>query len=190
MDWMQFVSALVSALAWPGAAFGIVFVLKDPILNAIPNIRSFKYGELHIDLSEKLKAVEEELTAAPSESSSPSQTSPSPSPETVRMAEASPVAAMILAWRKVETALDEAVLRQGLVFGTKRAAQPAFKILALKEKGLLDDLTVTTFRRLYSLRNSVVHGSAHGHGEMDVGLADALSMAQSCEWLVERLNTV
>jgi len=67
MDWMQFVSALASALAWPAAVVTVVCLLKNPILGLIPKIRSFKYGELHVDLTEELKAVQESLPSKPQE---------------------------------------------------------------------------------------------------------------------------
>ena len=38
MDWMQFVSALVSALAWPCSVVVVVCLLKNPILGLIPKI--------------------------------------------------------------------------------------------------------------------------------------------------------
>lgn len=187
MDWMQFISALVSALAWPIAVMGIVFMLKNPILNAIPKIRSFKYGELHIDLSEELKAVEDVLTANTAEPESPPQTPPTPSPDIVRLAEESPNAAIIFAWRNVEKAFTEAALRHGLVpYVSEMGVVPTSKIYEMEQRGLLDKLTVSTFKRLFNLRNGVVHG--HGHGSQVVSVEDALSMAQSCEWLVERLS--
>lgn len=189
MDWLQFVSSLVSSIAWPGAFLGIVFLLKGPILRAIPKIRTFKYGELHIDLSEQLKAVEEDLTAGSSEPDSP-QAPPSPSPDVVRIAEASPSSAIILAWKKVEAAVQDAVVRHRLQIGARKETHAAFKFLALERHGLVDELTISTFRQLRDLRNRVVHSSAHGGRDVEVSLEDALSMAQSCEWLVEKLNSV
>jgi hypothetical protein len=193
MDWMQFVSALVSSLAWPGAILGIVFLLKGPILKAIPKIRTFKYGELHIDLSEQLKAVEADLTVSSSEQNSPPQVPPSLSPDVVRAAEASPTASMILAWKKVEAAVHEAVVRHKLTIGDRQTTLPLFKFMALERKGLVDDMTITTYRRLQGLRNRVVHGSSgpgDGASDVEVSLEDALSMAQSCEWLIKKLNSV
>jgi hypothetical protein len=193
MDWMQFVSALVSSLAWPSAILGIVFLLKGPILGAIPKIRTFKYGELHIDLSEQLKAVEEDLAVDSSQPDSPSQAPPSPSPDVVRTAEASPIVAMIVAWKKVEAAVHNAVVRHGLSISYRTNAHSSYKFKALENRFLVDDLTVMVYRRLEELRNRVVHGSdgsGHGGSNVDVSLEDALSMAQSCDWLVEKLDSV
>jgi hypothetical protein len=193
MDWMQFVSALVSSLAWPLAVVGVVVLLKGPILRAIPKIRTFRFGDLHIDLSEQLKAVEEDLAVNSSERNSPPQVPPPPSPDVVRTAELSPTVAMIYAWKKVEAALHEAVRRHGLTIGDRKTTLPIFKFMALERRGLVDDLTVLTYRRLQELHNRVVHGagvSGHGGSDVDVSLEDALSMAQSCEWLVEKLNSV
>ena len=187
MDWMQFVSALVSSLAWPGAAFGIVMVLKGPLLRAIPKIRSFKYGELHIDLSEELKAVEQDLTASSSESDSPPPL-PAPSPDEVRLAEVSPSTAIVMAWKNVEKALSGLALRHGLFF-SKSHSTSRVMIRTLQRKGLLDETTVSTLNRLSMLRDSVSHSGGYGT-YMETSLGDALSMIQSCELLVERLNAI
>ncbi|WP_395593309.1 hypothetical protein AB4P93_22740 [Pseudomonas sp. B26140] len=187
MDWMQFVSALVSSLAWPAAAFGIVMVLKGPLLRAIPKIRSLKYGELHIDLSEELKAVEQDLTATPSESDSPPPL-PALSPDAVRLAEASPGTAILIAWKNVEKALGGLALRHGVLLSRSNSVPPML-IMALQRKGLLDEITVSTLNRLFMLRNSLSHDGGHGVYQ-EPSLEDALSMLQSCDLLVERLNAI
>ncbi|PYB75819.1 hypothetical protein DMX11_13310 [Pseudomonas sp. LB-090624] len=64
MDWKQCVAALTSSLAWPVAIIVVVFALKKHVVQLLPTIRSLKYGDLEIDLEDKLKAVQEELSSS------------------------------------------------------------------------------------------------------------------------------
>lgn len=187
MDWMQFVAALTSALAWPIAVTTIVLVLKNPILAAIPKIRSFKYGQLHIDLSEEIKAVEQQLaTSAPEPNATPLPP-PAPSIEITQLAESSPRAAILLAWHDVERALVTAAESKGIT--SARKGSPHILMRSLIDAGFISPLISSTFKRLYNLRNQMAHPDPL-ETRVSVSTSDALSMIQSCEWLVERLNEI
>lgn len=113
MDWMHFVSALVSALAWPSAVVVVVCLLRNSILGLIPKIRSFKYGELDVDLTEALQSLKEDLPPAPSE---PEANPPKPRIEIsvpLQIAAVSPRARIIAAWLEVESAFNEVLTREG-----------------------------------------------------------------------------
>lgn len=188
MDWMQFVAALTSALAWPIAVTTIVLVLKNPILAAIPKIRSFKYGQLHIDLSAEIKAVEQVLATSAPEPNAPPLPPPAPSLEITQLAESAPHAAILMAWHDVERALVTAAESKGIAFPGKRGA-PHILMRSLVDAGVISPLIASTFKRLYHLRNQVAHSNPLDN-HMAVSTLDALSMIQSCEWLVERLNEI
>ena len=178
MDWMQFVSALVSALAWPAAVVMVVCLLKNPILGLIPKIRSFKYGELHVDLTEQLKSVQENLPDTPSE---PDANAPPslPPPTAIQLAAISPRAAIMHSWFGVVNAIDLLVRKLGLEIN----ANINFKMDVLRKRGVIDDLTFSTFRQLSKVRNDAVHLTDH-----EMGYEDAVMMSTSCAWLIEQLQ--
>lgn len=201
MDWLQFLSALVSALAWPAAVVTVVCLLKGPILGLIPKIRAVKYGELHIDLTEQLQAIQDALPAPSSESqqqtaSQPDQ-QPSQQPEQpaalqlktappamsipLQIAAISPRGAMMAAWLEVEAALNAALERAGL----HRSSLVRENMDLLLSTGLVNAPTYRALKRTYVLRVEALH--MH---EREIPYEDALSMADVCSRLVERLNSI
>ena len=181
MDWLQFVSALVSALAWPAAVVTVVCLLKDPILGLIPKIRSFKYGELHVDLTEELKAVQESLPGKPPEPLGDKK-APLPTPVALQLAAVSPRGAILHSWLEVEASVDLLANKLGYEFPAK--ASPVVKMRALYDERVIDPLIYTTFLQLSKVRNDAVHLS-----DREMEYQDAAMMWSSCAWLIERLNT-
>lgn len=179
MDWMQFVAAMTSSLAWPIAAIVLGLAIRGPLIGLLPKIRSLKYGDLQIDLEQQLREVEADLT----ESTAAILPAP-PSEEAVELATISPDVAMLQSWFEVEIALNSLMLR----LGWKMAPQhnrSIHKMWLLRERRLIDELTYSTFVRLLKIRNQVAHVKG-----MPVNQDDALSMSSSCAWLVEQLESV
>jgi hypothetical protein len=180
MDWMQFVSALVSALAWPAAVVTVVCLLKDPILGLIPKIRSFKYGEFHVDLTEELKAVQNSLPGKP-QLPPGDEKAPLPTPVALQLAVLSPRGAILHSWLEVEAAVDNLANEVGVEFSAK--ASPVVKMRTLLDEQVIDPLIYSTFLQLSKVRNDAVHLS-----DREMGYEDATMMWGSCSWLIERLN--
>jgi hypothetical protein len=186
MDWMQFISALVSALAWPGAIVWIIFMLKRPILAAIPKIRSFKYGDLHIDLSEELKSLQEDLPVASPALPGATENQDAKPSLPVQLAALSPTAGVIAAWLEVDKTLEEVIESKNLEMRavTKpRAYSPRRSFELLHQYNFVDADVLDVGIKALRLRNEAMHG----HNQ-DVSFEDAVAMAQICEWLVERLK--
>ncbi|MGY2169796.1 hypothetical protein [Pseudomonas gingeri] len=186
MDWMQFISALVAALAWPGALVWIIFLLKRPILAAIPKIRSFKYGELHIDLTEELKSLQEDLPIAPPDpapAAEPQKVKPS---IPVQLAAVSPRAGVITAWLEVEKTLDKVIERNQLQSGTVlgRVPPPKRSFELLRERHFINRNVYEIGVKALRLRNEAMH-----RHDQEVSFEDALAMAEVCEWLTEQLES-
>lgn len=56
MDWLQFVSSVIGALAWPAAVITIIAQLRAPLGKLVPLIRTLKYKDLQIDVGQELEA--------------------------------------------------------------------------------------------------------------------------------------
>lgn len=180
MDWMQFVSALVSAIAWPAAVVTVVCLLKGPILGLIPKIRSFKYGELHVDLTEALQSLQAELPAAPKSDAQPE----APQVELsvpLRIAAVSPRAGMIAAWLEVEGALNAVLKREWL--DSSPHELPREKLERLREAGHVNGPTYRAVLRTFKLRNEAVHML-----DREIPYDDAVAMADVCTRLVESIS--
>lgn len=183
MDWKQFFAALTASLAWPGAVLAIVFILKKPIAGILPKIRSFKYGELQIDLEEKLKEVETTLaTEAVKQEVPPPPPAPS---EYAQLAVDSPRASILLSWMEVEKAVAEFLKESGIEFAPKYKGQLRLQLRMLRESGRIDDLTYDTFVKLWKVRGDAAHLQ-----EKQIDFEEAVSMSSSCAWLVERFKSL
>lgn len=180
MDWMQFVAALTSSLAWPIAAIVVLLSFKHHITGLLPKIRSLKYGDLQIDLEEQLKAVQADLTTKASDSDAPM--APPMSSIAAQLAATAPRAAILHSWFEVESALNLLIARLGMQFAAKYD-RPNYKMQILLGKGIIDDLTYSTFVRLTKVRNDAAHLT-----DRQLDTDDALSMSASCAWLIERLQ--
>lgn len=183
MDWKQFFAALTASLAWPGAILAIVFILKKPIASILPKIRSFKYGELQIDLEEKLKEVETTLATEAVKHEAPP---PPPAPSKyAQLAVEAPRASILLSWMEVEKAVRDYLEESGIQFAPKYKGQLRLQLRMLKEAGRIDDLTYDTFVKLWKVRGD----AAHLH-DKQIDFEEAVSMSSSCAWLVKRFEAL
>lgn len=180
MDWLQFISALVSATAWPIAVVAVICLLKGPILGLIPKIRSFKYGELHVDLSEQLKSLQEELPTNAAEADAKPDAPTANVSIPIQLAAVSTRAAIIVAWLEVEKTLNEVLEREGLETGPRPIRK---KIDELRALGIIDVQTYQVFMRASNIRNEAMHML-----DREITFDDAMAMVDICKRLVNRLK--
>lgn len=180
MDWMQFIAALISSLAWPVAVISLVCLLKQPITDLLQKAKSIKYLGVQVDLGEELKAVQDELITKASESTT-SATQALP-PAALQLAASAPRAAIMHSWFEVESALEVLLKKLGLEF-PRTSRDVRFKMQILRDRNVIDELTHTTFLRLASVRNDAAHLT-----EQQLDYDDAVMMSTSCAWLIKKLQ--
>lgn len=131
MNLLEFTSDIVDSLAWPVAIVVIASILKRPLIELIPLLRKLKYKELELEFSETLKAIDDEIP----------QTVESLGIENselqrlLELADFAPTAAVYEAWAKVEVAILECALRNGMTgnaISRKNSAVVA-KMMLLKD---------------------------------------------------------
>lgn len=184
MDWKQFFAALVGSLAWPTSIIVVVLLLKAPIAKLLPKIRSFKYGELHIDLEQQLAAVKAEVTANEPTPSVPID--PTPPPLALQLAEISPRSAVLMAWLEVEKKIEELASEHQLFnkIGPSVRPMPITTVMrTLHEKGVITGLTYETFRKLNRIRNEAAHMTSR-----EIDFDEAIAMAEMCQWLLKSFD--
>lgn len=177
MDWKQFFAAIVTALAWPAATVTLVMLLRLPLAKLIPMIRSLKYKDLHIDLSEELQAAKVVLDASKSaEKPTPAY---APLPGIIELASIDPRAAVLSAWIYVEKALTELAKKVGV--------QPKSSNMIIANElfvmDAIDELAFSTLQSLRRIRNDAVHLTTR-----EVTYDEAVAMADMCQWLTHRLK--
>ncbi len=182
MDWMQFVAALVESLAWPAVAVVMVALLRKPITKLIPQIRTFKYKDLHVDLGEQLEEVKEAVKKDAVDDQNPIPSSPPlpAQPDVLSLARLDPRAAILSSWIDVERALRALALKAGISFNST----PMSTASELHAADWIDELAFTTLRDLRRIRNEAAHITTR-----DISYEEAVSMAEMCQWLAHRLRT-
>lgn len=63
MDWLTFISSVISSVAWPSALVIGLLVFRKPMTNAILSLKRLKYKDLEMELVAPQEAGEQELSA-------------------------------------------------------------------------------------------------------------------------------
>ncbi|HFX0811418.1 hypothetical protein LJG01_09095 [Pseudomonas aeruginosa] len=177
MDWKQFFAAVISSIAWPVAVISLAGLLRHPLSQLIPLIRTLKIKDLQIDLGERLDKVKAEVEATTDELV-PDATGIA---SYVSVAEIDPRAAMLSAWLPVERELREIADKVDL----PPYAQMWGLIGELIRTGVLDDDIGNTLLSMNRIRNDAVHLSGP-----EVDIEQALAMGELCERLTNRLKVI
>ncbi|UZM14228.1 DUF4145 domain-containing protein [Pseudomonas kielensis] len=176
MDWLQFVSSVVSSLAWPAAVIAVVVLLRDPLGKLVPLIRTLKYKEWQIDVGQELAAVKVSLESTDVQTHEEAE---EPTPVFRQLALIEPRAAVLSAWAPVELALKDLSRKHHDSF---KVGMPIFLVIeSLCKEGILDPKTYEVLGRLMRIRNEAVHLAPISYDE-------AISMGELCEWALARLK--
>lgn len=185
MDWLTFASKIIGDLAWPVVALAIVFMLRRPISNLLPDLRRLKYKDLEVDFGKSLEDVEKKLNEVPS-LEAPSiehvpEVEPEPLPKTrkelvAKIAELSPTSAILESWKNVERTLDFYFSARGI----KRPASGQTIVGHLDYDPNFPPQLVSAYQELRVLRNRAAHereSISAAHAKEFDDLADRLTLA-------------
>jgi hypothetical protein len=182
MDWLQFFSSIVDALAWPTAVVILVYFLRKPVTELVPLLQKMKYKDFEMEFGRKLAEAREEMAL---ERPSESEDTISPQEERIiELARVSPRAAVTEAWRWVELATLEAARNLlGNEFKNKTATFQAIRKLERDDR--MDAGAVALMRELRGLRNDAVHSP-----EFALSIESALEYVETARQLVGYLKTI
>ena len=188
MDILSFIANVISSLAWPGMVILCVILLRKPIAELIPLMRSLKFKDFEIDFGRRLEELEAEADEAELPSIPPPTTEAPEEPkretdywETIEgLSEVSPRAAISEAWRRVEWAIDDHFRRLGLE--RPRSYQGMLRALRAQERPIPPAMTL--FQELRVLRNRAVHAR-----DFDIDPQRAIEFAQLADRIVASLES-
>lgn len=154
MNWMEFLASLVSSLAWPVALAVLVFMLRHSIAALIPALRRLKYKDLELDFRRDMEEVREEvnqgLPAPPAGERLVADSA------TLKLLDASPRAAVLEAWYRVEMAVMDTAKRLALA-GPFDIYTALHAIKVLERAAGIDQNIVSILHNLRRLRNLAAH---------------------------------
>jgi hypothetical protein len=149
---------LIRALAWPAAAFGIAWVLRQEIRALLARISGIKYKDLEIAIRENLDKTREALPESTREESRQLLTAPKKDvAELMRLAPRSPREAIMESWTLLQDALIELAKRKGHNPLDLPASVPYYMNVFhfLLTKDLIPESVAGAIHRLGAIRNSI-----------------------------------
>jgi len=161
VDGLAFTASLVQSLAWPSSAGVIVVVLRKPIGAALQRLSKAKVGPVEAEFDHELAEVRKELQRAPEAAQSVEGAGEglvsmlSLPEELTRLAEASPRAAVLEAFARIEARLAELLAEAGVeVIGAQSGV--ALARLAHRHE-LVSGETLNAVEGLAVMRNLAAH---------------------------------
>lgn len=157
MDTLTFIAKLVEFLAWPGAVVLVVLLLKKDIQRLLNLLRKVKAGPVEAEFEAAVEKLEQRVVETPGE---PPEyyALKDRKLELMRVAEASPRAAVLEAWRDVEAAVLKLADTKAVYVPEKNASVNT-AARALAKEGHLPAEWVSHFYELRELRNKAAHSS-------------------------------
>jgi|SRR5580658_9853316 hypothetical protein len=184
MDIKTFIVELTKALAWPLTVLGAVFAFRKPLLRLLPQLTNLKYDKFEFQFAKEVAAVEKQAQASlppiPDKSSLDAVRE-----KLIKLAMTSPEAAIIEAWRYLETELLELIVRQKIDFAPTVRTMPRVIGALLYKEGVLTEAQHDLVVRLRDLRNEVTHGRTQ-----EVDIERAISYIESILRLVASMHDV
>jgi hypothetical protein len=182
MNGLGFIASVIRSLAWPVVLLVIFLVIRKPITALLPFLQRLKFKEMEVEFSKGVKEVsaqvDQELPHVSTEAV-PRELGP-----VARLAEVSPRAAVLEAWRTVEAAALDAARRLQVESFTNQTL--TFEALRKLDKDArIDPSVATLLRELRSLRNAAAHAP-----EFSLSMEAAIEYAASCARVAAYLGSL
>lgn len=156
MDVKTFIVELTKALVWPLTVLGTVVAFRKSLLRLLQQLANLRYDKFEFHFGNEVAAVEKQAQASlppvPEKSSLAAVRD-----KLTRLAMTSPEAAIIEAWRYLETELLELVARKNVDLAPAVRTMPRVLGAMLYKEGLLTEAQHDLVVRLRDLRNDVTH---------------------------------
>lgn len=158
--WFDFIAAMTQALAWPLLLLIAFLLLRNHIVAALKNMKTFKWGDAEATFDSGLREAKQTAsTVEPPPEDAPA----APAARVVQLTEmavTSPTGAIIEAWKGImESMLD--LLQRSLIAPPSSARTNAISLINLiRQHGLLPSQEMNLLMDLRGLRNEAAHGGA------------------------------
>jgi hypothetical protein len=174
MGWLDFISNVIQALAWPAAIVALVVVLRVPLGELIGGVRTLRYKEWQADFGMAVDHVEElakeaELPGVPVDERGRRE------PTVPALARKEPRAAVIESWLLVESELSRLARRHGLDGSV--SALVVSGLITREVGAIIRDLRELRYRAVHDLDFRISQDEAEKYAELAQRTSEALRMA-------------
>lgn len=159
MSALEFISHIISSLAWPLTILLILLVLRKQLGELLLNLQRLKVKDVEMNFgseASKVIARAQAVLPLPRVEAHGTVTSTVES-RRERLAQITPRANILEAWLEIEAAALKAITRHNPDLKPPRLASPMKIAMALQRLGLLNGAQLELFHNLRNLRNSAAH---------------------------------
>lgn len=160
MDFLTFLAQLIDSLAWPVTVLVVVWLLRRPLAQLLPEVRKVKYGDFEAEFGREVEELRERMA----EVMPPPKTEPEEAESFGRLedlAKVAPNAAVLQAWNEVESAARNLLEARGRTVDAD-SPTPYLRIERMLQRGeLVEERKVKIFKDLRRLRNKVAHAAGY-----------------------------
>ena len=182
MDWKTFFSRLIDSIVWPITIFLLVVLLKKPLIELALTLKKLKFKDLELEFGRelvKVQQLEKEEPQAPKDDFIKDLAE-----RYKELADISPQACILDAWKELEVAARNAVSRTFPHPDEIRNIHTPMSIgNMLLKREILNKRQLEIFTRLRLLRNKAAHSVA-----IPLKKSEAVEYATSVLHLVLYLN--
>jgi hypothetical protein len=187
MGILEFISQLISSLAWPVMIIIIALVFKKPLLGLIEKVKNINVGNFAAEFQQKLDDIST-IPTLPAQKKS-DQIKLSFNQEIEEIAKISPEAAISLAWSKIEYAIKEKEKELRIFAIENEFSFSVIRIIELMQKqGKIDEKESKAIITMYQLRNSVIHNI--GSNEIKINKDIASNYGNNAESIIYYINGI
>jgi len=189
MTLFEFISSIISSLAWPAIVLIIVFILKNPLSKILISLTNFRYKDLEMEF-ERLKSSAEALPETIENKIIPENERiiySSIEEQITDIAPRSPEGAILIAWSTIEAAVSSAVMRLAISPEPPSYRSVIHNIENLKKYTDIDNTVFAILDDLRVVRNQVAHAR---DGRYKVSVEQALSYGKTAEKIIKILQNL
>lgn len=160
MDWLTFLSSIVSAVAWPATLVILLVQIREQLPQLAKSLRRLKYKDIEVEFGEAAKAIANEvqaiMPAAQVDNKIAGQEKEEVKARLEAIAELAPRAAILESWLQVEAAAADVIRQRNLGILTPYPGPMRLRD-SLHKGGILNKRQLAIFEQLRTLRNEAVH---------------------------------
>jgi len=189
MTLFEFISSIISSLAWPTIVLIIVFILKNPLSKILISLTKFRYKDLEMEF-ERLQSSTDALPETIENKTIPESERiiyASLEEQIADISPRSPEGAILIAWSTIEAAISSAIMRLAISPEPPSYRSVIHNIECLKKYTNLDKIIFAILDDLRVVRNQVAHA---GDGKYKVSVEQALSYGKTAEKIIKILQNL
>lgn len=183
MDWLTFSLELTKALAWPVTTVIVTMLFRKPLAELIPFLKSLKYKDLEMEFSRGVEEVKKEALVAIPQTAEIANSKDQTPPLLAQLASISPRAAVLEAWRTIESEAIACVSRSSLAPESTSLKGHSRIGHVLLQAGVMNMDQFKIFHKLRELRNLAAHAD-----DFTLSIEDAINYMGSAKLLADHLS--